>query len=1032
MSAKLPPMVPAALRARLVSLRRALRLYRAARGLVLWLALWGIVGGTLLLVLNVSPGAPTSGTPLMVFAALSFAALVVVPPLLPVTPRAVGRLVERRYPDLRDRLLALVDPAPGAATDLMERLALQVTQRLESERLWTSLDLHGLRRLSLAALPCVLTLVLIALACPDGLARLAGRLDVGPPTRIDAPLRKSEKPRPAPLGLLDLAVTVQPPEYTGIPAETHTDGYESLRVIKGTQITVRGKQTDGARALLTVSGRDAIGLGEGEFEAGFAALEDLGWGLRASLGDRSVAAGPFEVRVLPDRAPTVRVRDPGRDLVLDFARPVRLEIAASDDFGLSAVELQYRRGRGKWQALPLGSGGREFTSASLWDITPLNLGPGQVLEYRAIARDNDEISGPKSAVSRTYMIKLAPPPEPDAPPVQIERAQERREDALDRLAVEAREFDQQLQELIRRAQEASASGAAPNLTPGALQEAQRRLESRAEDVRQAMAQAEQALADNPLVSDDLVQKVRELHELMAELMNEDLKRVMEEMHEALKKLGTDQFAQNLERARQAQQEFMDKLDRTIRMLRRAKLEAGLEVLRKYLEQLADRQAELAEQTRKLPEGRPANRETGRQRELADQTDPVAAQVAKLAEEMLEESEQIASELRNAAAELKQQDPAGQMRRAAGALKSGSPNQAGGPQRKAEQALRDAAASMAGAAADLTAADRKAMSDAARRLTRDALAVSDAQEDLLADSRDLTARMRVDVAQSKPRLTELRRRQTAARKGAEGLARQMDSLSRLTPVVPPEFAGRARNLAEQMARAERRIEAGEMPEAMVEQGRTLRGMNDLARDLMDLSQRLGQASAQMALQEYMKRLEEMAQRQKALNQRTQQEGGQPMPGGDKPGSAGQQPVPGPGDLSQLAFEQALIRQALQKLLSGQGPRNLVDQLGGTPAEMEKVEDALRGGKVDGETVERQREILHKMLDAQRSLYSKKKESKERQAEAPKPYKPAPKPPVLRPDQTRPPKSHRERREAGPRDLPLDFERVTREYLERLRR
>jgi len=64
----------------------------------------------------------------------------------------------------------------------------------------------------------------------------------------------------------------------------------------------------------------------------------------------------------------------------------------------------------------------------------------------------------------------------------------------------------------------------------------------------------------------------------------------------------------------------------------------------------------------------------------------------------------------------------------------------------------------------------------------------------------------------------------------------------------------------------------------------------------------------------------------------------------------------------------------------------------------------------------------MLDAQRSMYSKKKESKERKAEAPKAC----------PDQTRPPKSHRERREAGPRDLPLDFERVTREYLERLRR
>ena len=129
---------------------------------------------------------------------------------------------------------------------------------------------------------------------------------------------------------------------------------------------------------------------------------------------------------------------------------------------------------------------------------------------------------------------------------------------------------------------------------------------------------------------------------------------------------------------------------------------------------------------------------------------------------------------------------------------------------------------------------------------------------------------------------------------------------------------------------------------------------------------------------------------------------------------------------------MIRQALEKLRKGKGGGTLADQLGGVPGAMEKVEDALKGGKVSAETRQQQREILHKMLDAQRSLYSKQKESKERKAEAPKAYKPPKAPPVLRPDQTQPPRVDRQRRDTGTPELPLDFEAVTREYLEKVRR
>jgi hypothetical protein len=180
----------------------------------------------------------------------------------------------------------------------------------------------------------------------------------------------------------------------------------------------------------------------------------------------------------------------------------------------------------------------------------------------------------------------------------------------------------------------------------------------------------------------------------------------------------------------------------------------------------------------------------------------------------------------------------------------------------------------------------------------------------------------------------------------------------------------------------------------------------------------QASAQMAVQELMKRLQQLAQQQQSLNQMTQQGGqGQPMP------------LPG----GQLAGQQAGLRQSLQQLL-GQAAGmerpgasgNLGDQLGGLPAEMDEVEADLRREQVTPRTFRQQDHILHKMLDAQRSLYDKERESRERVAEAPKPYRPAPSPPALCPAPSTPLRATGPSR--SPQDLPLGYEDLTRQYLQ----
>jgi hypothetical protein len=99
-------------------------------------------------------------------------------------------------------------------------------------------------------------------------------------------------------------------------------------------------------------------------------------------------------------------------------------------------------------------------------------------------------------------------------------------------------------------------------------------------------------------------------------------------------------------------------------------------------------------------------------------------------------------------------------------------------------------------------------------------------------------------------------------------------------------------------------------------------------------------------------------------------------------------------------------------------------------MDDVEKDLRGQNVTKETYRSQQDILHRMLDAQRSLYQKEREDRQRKAEAPKPYKPPSSPPALRHTLTQ--KAPPPALNAPQRDLPLGYEDLTRKYFEALGR
>ncbi len=528
-----------------------------------------------------------------------------------------------------------------------------------------------------------------------------------------------------------------------------------------------------------------------------------------------------------------------------------------------------------------------------------------------------------------------------------------------------------------------------------------------------MRELERQLALDEFISPELVEKVRELHRLMSEALDEDLRRALDELQRALEQADPQQMRMSLEQARKAQRRFMDRLDQTLDLLRRARLEAELQRLRKLAEELADRQQDLRDAA---SEGAEAD-----QRRLARDTEPLVERIAVAAEAAREVSPQLSRDLDALAGEMMRRDTPGEMRQAASALGRNRPAAAREPQQRALDALRMAASRLAEAEESLTADMRAEMTRAAAEMLRDTLHLSRGQEELAAETRRVSEGASRDLLRDKQRIGPVSRRQESLAESVERLGRRMDEMARSTPAMDPSFGREIAAVGHDMRQAAREIDGARLGLADAMQGELVARLNDAARRLLELGDQMSQMSAQSMLGEYMRQLEELANRQRGLNEQTGEAGdGQRQPGGR----------PGMG-LPQLALEQAMIRAALERMVRGaQGAEmQAADQLGGVAGEMEKVEGDLRRGRIERETLERQGHILEKMLDAQRSLYTRDPERAERQAERPTAYQPPPPPPALSSSLLRSPKVRLSPPATGGR-LPVGFEEMVEAYFQRL--
>jgi hypothetical protein len=139
------------------------------------------------------------------------------------------------------------------------------------------------------------------------------------------------------------------------------------------------------------------------------------WRFRYTRASGLIAAeGPDQhIAIEPDAVPEVRLTKPDREKEVAGQEELTLAYSASDDYGLTALDLVWNTGTGapeqRKRLFQIKGASKHESGEVTWDLSQLGLKPGDRVTYRLEAFDNDSVSGGetgKKGVSNTQELKV--------------------------------------------------------------------------------------------------------------------------------------------------------------------------------------------------------------------------------------------------------------------------------------------------------------------------------------------------------------------------------------------------------------------------------------------------------------------------------------------------------------------------------------------------------------------------------------------------------------------------------------------------
>ncbi|QJX46792.1 DUF4175 family protein [Hymenobacter taeanensis] len=811
-------------------------------------------------------------------------------------------------------------------------------------------------------------------------------------TSTEYDLKVRERPN-----LRDFAVRVAYPAYIGKPAETIRNS-GNLTVPEGS--TVQWEFTTAATDKLQLQFRnpDETVTAEANDELfrvsrKVVRSQDYAVQLQNSFSPNRDPI-QYQLTVIPDQAPEITLESFQDTTSLRF---LALAGNVRDDYGFSRLQLHYRvlskaRPNAAYQtrALPLSSGPNQ-SYAHQWDIRPLGLKPGDRLEYFVQVWDNDGVHGPKSARSRAAEFRL---------PSRTEMRQQMasQSQAVQSQLSQSKEQSKKMERELAKAEDKLKVKRDLNFQDRKqlkdMLDQKQQMDQALDELRKQFEQLqEQQNQLNPEKNDELAEKAKELQKLMETLLDPETKKLYEELQKLLdqqKDQNQPEMQKLLQQLENKENTLQKELERALEMFKQLQFEQKQDQAIEKLQELAKEQEKLAEETQKNDKNSSeAPKDKAQQQQKQQELQQKQAEQKQQFEELkqdLKDMKDLDKQLddQNGADEMKQeqQDVDQQQQESQEQLSKNQNQKASQSQKQAADKMKQMAQKMQQQQEEEESDQQQQNIDDLRDILENLLKLSFDQEGLMKQFRT--------VDQSDPRFVQLGQTQRKLKDDARVV---QDSLYALAKKVFQIQSFVTREVGEMNGRMDEsldHIRQRNVGRATSSQQLAMTSMNNLALMLNDALQQMQEQQRQSQQQQQggggkgsRKKKKgsaagegQLGRMQQQLNQQIQQ-----LQQSGKQGRALSE------ELAKLAGQQQMLRQAMQELermqqKSGGKPGSNKDGkgqdgaggLGDVKKMMEQTETDLVNKRLTEQTVMRQRQILTRLLEAEKSARERDQDDK----------------------------------------------------------
>ncbi len=804
-------------------------------------------------------------------------------------------------------------------------------------------------------------------------------------------IKLSERPN-----LLSFDVTLSYPSYLGKPAESLSN-VGNLTIPEGTTVAWDFNAESTEAMSLQFEGDTKPQTAQNKLIGGFDFKKNIRKSGSYQINLKNNEASNREkisyyLNVIADKNPLLALENYQDTTLYNY---FVLGGNISDDYGFSNLKLLYNIHRKsekpdakkmvyKAVPIPFNKSTTNQTFYYQWYVDSLRLAPGDRIEYFVQVWDNDGVNGPKSAKSQ--VINFAVPSKEDIR-AEVDKSAEKTETQIEKTLEKAKSLQKEIEKLDQRLKSQKELDFQEKKQ---IEDVLKKRDDLMNEIKQMQEQnqisqqkQERFAQENP----ELKQKLEQLQKLMNQLLDPETKKLYDQLEKLLEqKQGEDKVQELMNKLKNKEGNTQKEIEKALEMFKRMQLEQKAEQIKKDLEEQADKQEKLSEETEqkdKEGKGKDEKEQDKKQEDLEKKQDELKKEfeeTKKDVEEMekmneeLDKPEQMEKDKENQEDIEKNQEESKQD------LKKKDNKSAAKKQKKAAKSMRSMAQKMSQMMEDMEAKENEENMDNLRDILENLIQLSFGQEQLMKDFRG--------VSLQDPRFVKLAQEQLKLKDDAKIIEDSLYALSKRVMQIQTFVTRELSDMKYQMTESSRYIKERRLNQATSRQQFAMTSMNNLA---LMLSQTLQQMQQQMMAmpgsgkggKKGKKPSPGLGELQKQLSQKIEQMQGKSGMGGRKMSE----------ELAQMAAEQGRIREMLKQLMDGQkgteAGKKMGDGVKDLMEEMDKVETDLVNKRLSSDLKKRQQDIITRLLESEKAL-RQQEEDNQRKAESAKPIQRSPPP------------------------------------------